>query len=242
MLDYLDLSFPAPYPNLACDEALLDFCEQGYEGEILRFWQSQTYFVVLGYSNKIRTEVNINSCSSHNIPILRRPSGGGTVLQGPGCLNYSLILNVEKRRELHSINSATEWIMQTHQKALSELTGLNIKVKGISDLTLEGLKFSGNAQRRKKNFMLFHGSFLLDMDLEKITRYLNMPSKQPDYRENRTHQDFLCHLGVCSEKLKETLKTTWEAYQIFSQTQALESQIKSLVEEKYSRAEWNEKF
>ncbi|MSR77923.1 MAG: lipoate--protein ligase family protein [Candidatus Omnitrophica bacterium] len=243
MIEYLDLSFPSPHPNLACDEALLDFCEEGYPGEILRFWQSSDYFVVLGYSNKIQDEVNINSCSSYNIPILRRPSGGGTVLQGPGCLNYSLILNIDKRPALKTITSATEFIMRTHQKAVIQLTALeNIRIEGVSDLALEGLKFSGNAQRRKKDFMLFHGTFLLDMDISAIEKYLSIPAKQPAYRTGRTHEDFLTNLGVCSEKLKQALQESWKAYTPFPHLKSVGEKIESLVQEKYSRIEWNEKF
>ena len=102
-MKWIDLTYPSPEENLACDEALLDLCEEGAEGEILRFWEPSAYFVVLGYSNRWTTEVDSPACAKLGIPIFRRCSGGGTVLQGPGCLNYSLILKIEGDRTLATI-------------------------------------------------------------------------------------------------------------------------------------------
>src|ERR1041384_3554800 len=90
----LDLTLPTPAENLACDEALLDACEGGAADEVLRFWESSTPFVVVGYGNKVAREVNVAACEARGIPILRRCSGGGTVVQGPGCLSYALVLRI----------------------------------------------------------------------------------------------------------------------------------------------------
>jgi len=68
-MKYIDLTLPTPPENLACDEALIDLCEDGYDDEILRYWQPSEYFVVLGYSNKIRSEVNLPSCLADNVPV-----------------------------------------------------------------------------------------------------------------------------------------------------------------------------
>src|SRR5689334_4969218 len=98
-MNWLDLTLSSPSLNLALDEALLDQCEEGSSDEVLRFWEPREPFVVLGYSNKVLSEVNLSYCRENNIPVLRRTSGGGTVLQGPGCLNYSLVLASERRPE-----------------------------------------------------------------------------------------------------------------------------------------------
>ena len=60
-MKYLDLSLSTPEENLACDEALLELSEEVGNGEVLRFWESHRYFVVLGYSRKFRLEVNLES-------------------------------------------------------------------------------------------------------------------------------------------------------------------------------------
>ena len=77
----LDLTLASPAENLACDESLLDWCENAAEEEILRFWEPRDYFVVVGYANKLATEVNVAACEARGIPVLRRCSGGGTVSQ-----------------------------------------------------------------------------------------------------------------------------------------------------------------
>jgi lipoate---protein ligase len=240
-MKYLDLSFPEPAQNLACDEALLDASEESGRGEILRFWESERHFVVAGYSNKIRMEVNEKSCSALNIPVLRRISGGGTVLQGPGCLNYALILDTEARHpQLKDIVATTCFIMNKHREIFESLLKKPVRVQGYSDLASNGLKFSGNAQRRKKRFILFHGTFLLGMDLSWIEKTLPLPSRQPDYRLGRKHDVFLTNLEISRDLVKEALRETW---QVNGDKAAADSnRIQELVHSKYSKPEWNFKF
>ena len=64
-MKYLDLTFSDPASNLACDEALLELCENGEENGILRVWEPDNYFVVLGYSNKVAREVNVAAYTGH---------------------------------------------------------------------------------------------------------------------------------------------------------------------------------
>jgi lipoate---protein ligase len=143
-MKFLDITFPIAEQNLACDEALLDWCESGFDDEILRFWEPSQHFVVLGYSNKPGSEVNLESCRDHSVPVFRRCSGGGTVLQGPGCLNYSLIMRIDEKN-LRSVTETNKFIMQRHQMALEACTREQVKIQGDTDLTVSDLKFSGNA-------------------------------------------------------------------------------------------------
>jgi lipoate---protein ligase len=190
---HLDLTLPTPAENLACDEALLDWCDGGgSNGGVLRFWEPPQHFVVLGYANKAGAELDVEACRSRQIPILRRCSGGGAVLQGPGCLNYTLVLKIDEA--LRSITETNCLVMKRNAAALSALLGAAVTVEGFTDLALNNLKFSGNAQRRKRHFLLFHGTFLLDFDLELLEKLLLPPSKQPAYRRNRSHAEFRCCL------------------------------------------------
>ncbi len=205
----LDLTLKTPEENLACDEALLWECEEKNVDEALRFWSPKDYFVVLGFSNKVEQEVLVPFCEKNKIPIFRRCSGGGTVLQGPGCLNYSLILKIKGREGLRSVTSTNRFIMEKHARALSEALNKPVEVQGHTDLTLDGLKFSGNSQRRKREAVLFHGTFLLDFDLTMIEKTLKIPSKQPEYRKNRPHEKFLTNVKLPKETIKNTLKKIW---------------------------------
>jgi lipoate-protein ligase A len=208
-MKHLDLTLKTPQENLALDETLLDLCDQNDGEETLRFWSPKHYFVVLGYSNDAKVEVHRPYCLKKSIPILKRVSGGGTVLQGPGCLNYSLILKIKYHEGLQSITSTNRYIMDRHAAALAKLLKQPVEVKGHTDLVINNLKFSGNAQRRKREAVLFHGTFLLDFDMTMIEKTLKMPSKEPDYRKNRKHTDFLMNLGASQAHIKECLKNIW---------------------------------
>jgi len=95
--------------------------------------------------------------------------------------------------------------MQRHADALGA------EVRGHSDLTLGDLKFSGNAQRRKRRYLLFHGSFLLNLDIEHIERLLPMPSREPDYRHHRAHREFLMNVSLAGRNIQDALRQTWNA-------------------------------
>jgi lipoate-protein ligase A len=114
----LDLTLPTPAENLACDEALTEQCEAGGP-EWLRFWEPASPFVVLGYANRLATEVNQDACRADGVPILRRVSGGGAVLQIPGCLNYALGLRLDEAGELATVAGANQFIMERNADAIS---------------------------------------------------------------------------------------------------------------------------
>jgi lipoate-protein ligase A len=236
-MHFLDLTLESPAANLALDEALLDEAEEG-GAEVLRFWESLEYFVVVGYANKVEVEVNVPACRERKVPILRRCSGGGTVLQGPGCLNYSLVLNSENEPKLQTIPGANCYIMRRNAEALRTALGLDTEVCGITDLAVGGLKFSGNAQRRKRRALIFHGTFLLTFKLELVTELLRVPSKEPEYRGGRPHGRFITNLPADAMTIKNALCDAWKA----DQSHSVVPDIKQLVEDKYSRDEWNLKF
>jgi lipoate---protein ligase len=237
-MNYCDITLATPEENLACDEALLDLCDEGLALEVLRFWEPSQYFVVLGYANKVADEVRQVFCDFSAIPILRRCTGGGAVLQGPGVLNYSLIVRADG--ELHNIPSTNNFILKRHQAALAALLKAPVEIQGHTDLAIGGLKFSGNSQRRKKHFLLFHGSILLHLDIELVEKALPFPSRQPDYRFGRSHSDFLLNLKVPTQLIKNTLRKNWNAAEPLPQFPV--QQIAALVREKYTRADWNTKF
>ena len=237
----LDRTLPSPEENLALDEALLDAAEHGGHGPVLRFYEPTQYFVVVGYGNRIGSEVNRDFCEANRIPILRRCTGGGTVLQGPGVLNYTLILPAESGSPCANIPGANQFVMERNRAAIRSVDGLvQVEIEGCSDLTLRGRKFSGNAQRRRQKFMLFHGSFLLGMDLGLIEKALQMPSKQPKYRDGRTHSDFLCNLNVAPDAVKGAMKNVWGAKG--NGNPDLQEILSPTLVQKYRSADWNLKF
>jgi lipoate-protein ligase A len=82
---------------------------------------------------------------------------------------------------------------------------------GTSDLAIDGRKISGNAQRRKRNALLFHGTILYAMQATLIARYLKQPARQPEYREDRPHGAFLRTIDAPSLHLKRAIAAGWGA-------------------------------
>ena len=235
----LDLTLPTPEANLACDEALLDECERKQDREILRFWESPRPFVVLGLASRRDREVDAAACAARGIPILRRCSGGGTVVQGPGCLSYTLILRIAGNRPLEHIDSTNAYIMERHGRLLAEATGLAIRHQGATDLAVGQRKFSGNAQRRRRRFLLFHGTFLLDFPIPLMEEILPYPPKTPRYRGKRSHRAFLTNLHQPPARIKDLLARCWDASPADPDLPA--DAIASLVESRYSVRGWNER-
>jgi len=236
----LDLTLPTPEENLAADEALLDLCEAGVEDEVLRFWESPVPFVVLGYSNKTGSEIRLDAAQRANVPVLRRCTGGGAVVQGPGCLNFSLVLRIAGTGPLAGVTETNRHILQRHHDALLPALGKALAVRGISDLTLGNLKISGNAQRRKKKCLLFHGTFLLDFDIELVEHLLPMPSREPSYRQRRPHREFLTNAALVRAAVKSALARAWQATEPLGVVPF--DSVRDLVRNRYGSDEWTFKF
>ena len=238
-----DFSYDEPARNLACDEALLDACENG-GGGVMRFWESPRAFVTLGYTNVWREEADEEFCARENIPILRRCSGGGTVLQGPGCLNYALVLSMESAPPLAQLDTTNAFLMAQIRAALQPLCRAPLQAAGITDLTIfqnsVWRKFSGNAQRRRRRALLFHGTLLLDFDLQSLARALKAPPKQPAYRENRTHENFVANLAISRDDAKAALTAAFGATRVLARVP--HDAIEKLAREKYTQDDWNLKF
>ncbi len=234
------IPFSSPAELLAWDDALLETTEAGGP-DTLWFWESASPFVVVGYGQEIAREVDEAACMQREVPILRRCSGGGTVVQGPGCLNYGLTLRIEEAGPLSTITGANRWIMERNRRALATLLGEGVHVRGHTDLAFAGpkgeRKFSGNAQRRKRQGLLFHGTILCQFDLSLIAALLRFPSAQPDYRESRNHLDFVANTGLAASAVVDALRNEWQAEECL--THLPTAAMRQALADRYGRPEWH---
>jgi len=239
----LDLSFDTPEENLACDEALLETCVAGESPlGVIRFWESPRPFAVVGFGGKVREDVFLDNCRADDIPVLRRVSGGGSVLQGPGCLNVSLVLPIDPGSPLSTVHGTNAHILDRNARALREEFAAGIAARGLSDLALGDLKVSGSAQRRKRDWLLFHATLLYDFDLPRIDRALPMPRRQPDYRKNRPHQEFVTNSGFHRAAIRSALLHAWNAELNGALPTALVNRMARLVATQYGRPDWNHRL
>ena len=146
-----------PYFCLAAEEYLL----KNFQEDIFMLWQSEKA-VVVGKHQNVKAEINQRFVHQNNIAVCRRISGGGTVFQDAGNVNFSFIKNIKSPAEI-SFKQFTAPVID----ALAKL-GLIATTSGRNDLMIEGLKISGNAEHVYKNRVLHHGTLLFDSDLKNL--------------------------------------------------------------------------
>lgn len=228
-----DISFLSPRDNLLYDEVLLNVAET--KGcEFLRFWESENPFIVLGRISKPFEDLIIKNIQADQVEVLRRCSGGGTVVQGAGCLNFSLVFSKDKHPEIADLKRSYEYILSRLAKGLKQ-AGANVNFYPISDVALVETqkKVSGNSQKRGRNAILHHGTLLYDFDLSLIEKYLAMPRDIPEYRKSRPHRDFVDNLRINKEDIKKHIK---EVFDVSSEEKILDSE-KLLLEAIVSKRE-----
>jgi len=148
------------YCNLAIEEYLMDRVVD--RGPILFLWRSDCA-VVIGKNQNPWRECHLDLMRDEDVPLARRISGGGTVYHDAGNLNYCVIVDRVHYREMQ----AFEMVVQ----ALAPF-GIRASRSGASNLTVDGLKFSGNAFAFRKGRALHHGTLLLNTDMDRLGRYL----------------------------------------------------------------------
>lgn len=151
-------------------------------------WQPEETVIVLGQSNTEETAVHTDLTSLDGVRIFKRPTGGQTVILTPKTLVISVRLMSEK---LDNPQVYFKRINNLIINALSNLGLLNLHEKGISDLAIGEKKILGSSIYRKRNMVFYHAVLNVSETPEFIGRYLKHPSREPDYRSGRRHEDFV---------------------------------------------------
>ena len=115
--------------------------------------------------------------------------------------------------------------------------GSEMCIRDRCDLAIGDLKFSGNALRCKRNFFLYHGTVLYDFPLDRISRYLQTPPRQPDYRRGRSHQEFVRNFPSDAVAIRKAIRDAWLATEV--QTEWPRDAVTALVEQRYAKSAWN---
>lgn len=235
---YLDATRPEVAANLALDEALLVDAEERGGPAVLRVWESARYAVVLGASCRMAEDVLVDACAADGVAIVRRSSGGGTVVIGPGALNFSVILPIEAHAELKAVDAAQRFVLGRVAESIRAV-GPPVEMLGSGDLTLGLRKFSGSAQRRLRRHVLVHASLLYDFEVDRIGRYTRMPPRSPAYRGGRPHGDFVANLPLPRADLLEAIRRAWLPGGPAGDPVAIpEDLLRALFEAKFSDNGW----
>lgn len=159
--------------NMALDEAMMQTAaESAAWVPSLRLYGWKPSAVSIGYFQSLQEEVDLEQCKSHGADVVRRITGGGAVFHDQE-ITYSFITK-EYPVGIHD---------SYHQICGAVLDGLRtLGIEGqfvpINDLLVNGKKFSGNAQTRKKGVLLQHGTILLQVDVDKMFSLLKVPNEK----------------------------------------------------------------
>jgi len=155
------------------------------------FWIPDKVYIVLGASNNPADSLNMDMVEKDQITVLKRPSGGQTVILTPNNIIIAAVFFDKKTMQ------PKEVFQQINKLIIStiEHTGIHdLSLMGISDIAISGKKILGSAIYRSKEALLYHAVLNLGEPSVTFERYLKHPSKEPDYRQGRSHTEFVTSL------------------------------------------------
>ncbi|MDP1834305.1 MAG: lipoate--protein ligase family protein [Chlamydiales bacterium] len=143
--------------------------------------------IVMGISGKPEQLIDLNRLSRYPVPVIKRFSGGGTVVVDQDTLFVSFICQHGTVPVHPYPQDIMRWTSQFYRPLLE---GFDLRE---NDYVLGNTKFGGNAQYLRKDCWLHHSTLLWDYQAANM-EYLTLPSRRPNYRQSRPHSDFLCKL------------------------------------------------
>lgn len=187
-----------PYDNLALEKYLFDTVKD--DELILYLWQNRRT-VVCGRNQNIFKECRVSRLLEDGGFPTRRLSGGGAVFHDMGNLNFTFLCiseNFSVDRQLSVIVRACEML------------GIAAEKTGRNDVTVEMKKFSGNAFYSSGGRKYHHGTLMIDVDVELLSRYLNVDKEKLRSKGVDSVRSRVCNLsqyrpGLTAEELKERL-------------------------------------
>ena len=227
-----------PFFNLAAEEYLL----RNGPDDLVMLWQNEPSVIIGKHQNPF-VETDFHYISEHQIPVIRRISGGGTVYHDLGNINFSFI------RRVGSVNPVR--FSQFTQPILELLIGLGIPVHAgpRNNLLVDGLKFSGNAEHVFRDKVLHHGTILFNTDLEVLTRCLDtagnrivsksIPSVQSRVTDLSLYMKEQISAAKFMELMTDQIQQKLDISGFYKLTSNDISEIKKLSDSKYRSWDWN---
>lgn len=224
-----------PFYNLSIEEAILRSVGKGHSPNTIRFWCNSSCIIV-GFSQHVESEVKIDVCRKMKIPIVRRFTGGGTVYQDLGNLNFSVIVNRGHSLFSNDIIKSYEVVARGVMKGM-ELLGLEATFS-VNEILLNNKKISGMAGANQFGACIRHGTLLVDTDPHIIKKVLKNLKKEV------TNLNMYFTKKLTINDVKEALTSGFEeefSIKLEKRNITIE-EIKTamkLYDEKYSLDEWN---
>jgi len=225
-----------PYFNLAAEEYVMEHFPQ----DCFMLWRNAPAIIVGRHQNTL-AEIDIDYVRAHDIPVVRRLSGGGAVFHDLGNLNFTFIAADSARLDFHRFS----------QPILDALQAMGVPAvfEGRNDLTIDGRKFSGNAQYVHGGRVLHHGTLLFAARMADISAALRPAAAK---FAGKAVQSVRSRVTNITEHLPEPMTVlefrdrlmahvvaTTPAVEPYAFTPADVAAIGQLRDEKYATWEWN---
>lgn len=227
-----------PYINHAIEEYML----KNFEEDCFMLWRNERC-ILIGKNQNTLSEINMNYVKEHNLPVVRRMSGGGAIFNDLGNLHFTFIANNSENR-FADFSKFTYPIINALKKI-----GINADLSGRNDLTIDGKKFSGNAQYNYKNKILHHGSILFSANMSDLTLALKVKDIKFQDKSVKSvgsrvtniseHLKTLMSLDEFKEFLTNSIISEQQEVKIYELTEEDWIHVKKISDEKYSTWEWN---
>ncbi|MCX7656330.1 MAG: lipoate--protein ligase family protein [Treponemataceae bacterium] len=234
--------------NMGIDVALLESVGQKKTLPTLRLYGWDPPAVSIGYFQGIEEEVNIPTCKARGISVVRRLTGGGAVFHDRE-LTYSITLPLDHPLASHSIQESYAVLCQGIIRALGKWN-VQASFVPINDIVCGGKKISGNAQTRKHNGLLQHGTLLLSVNVDLMFELLKVPQEKArgrfvqEIKERVTALDLLVGRPVSFTEAQGVLVEGFaEALNLeFTEEEPMHTEIEraqELAKTLFSSSEWN---
>jgi lipoate---protein ligase len=227
-----------PYFNLALEEYIL----KTFLSECFMLWRDSPSIIV-GKNQNSLSEINIDYVRENSIPVVRRLSGGGSVFHDLGNLNFTFIIN-DTEDNFINFQKFTLPIIEVLKKL-----SVNAELSGRNDLTIDGKKFSGNAQYKFKNRLLHHGTLLFASNIADLSAALKV---NPSKFEGKGIKSVASRVTNIAEHLKQPLalvefkqmilthiRASHKEFELYELKQTDIDAVNKLMRDKYSTREWN---
>ncbi len=230
--------------QMAIDESILRNFDEGNSPPTFRFYRFKPSAITLGYSQSVEETIDVQRCEKHDIPFIRRITGGGTVFHDyRGEITYSIITEKIEGDIEESFKELLQPVMTT-----LEDYGLEPEFKPYNDILVDKKKISGSAQRRGKKGLLQHGTLMFDTDLERLSQILKIDKKK---LEEKGADSFLDLVTTMQEEIgekpkvddlidvmKENFKSHLEENVYREGLKEVERERASRLEKKYGSDNW----
>ncbi len=226
-----------PYFNIATDEYIFKHIKE----DCFMLWRNDNAIIVGKHQNTL-AEINVDYVKEKKIKVVRRLSGGGAVYHDLGNLNFSFTRTGENT-EVVDFQRYTKPILEVLQQL-----GVDAKFEGRNDLTIDGKKFSGNAEHVFKNKVLHHGTVLFSSKMKDVSgalkisplKYKDKAVKSIPKRVTNVEEHLADKISIeeFTKKVMNHILTTYEDCKLYEFSKNDLDAIQKLRDEKYATWEW----